>query len=72
MLGLNIFRLIGDLFEVLFIPFKWLRLTVAKADIGWWTSNGLNWFFLLVLIVLLGYWMKESARFIKEGTEDKA
>ncbi|WP_233188666.1 hypothetical protein [Tenacibaculum sp. SG-28] len=25
-----------------------------------------------MLIVLLGYWMKESARFIKEGTEDRA
>ncbi len=72
MLGLNIFRLIGEFFELLFIPFKWLRLTLAKSDAGWWTSNGLNWIFLVVLIVLLAYWMKESLRFKKEGTEDRA
>ena len=72
MLGLNIFRLIGDLFEFILIPFKWLRLEVAKGDLGWWTSNAVNWFFLLVLIVLFGYWMKESFTFFKEGTEDRA
>ncbi|WP_255402312.1 hypothetical protein [Tenacibaculum sp. SG-28] len=33
MLALNIFRVIGDIFEVLFTPFKWLRLVVAKADL---------------------------------------
>lgn len=71
-MALNIFRLIGDLFETLFIPFKWLRLTLAKSDLGWWTSNGVNFFFVLVLIVLLGYWIKESLKFKKEGTEDRA
>ncbi|WP_435261110.1 DUF6341 family protein [Tenacibaculum sp. nBUS_03] len=72
MLGLNIFRLIGDFFEFILTPFKWLRLEVAKADAGWWTSNLINWVFLLVLIVLLAYWMKESLRFKREGIEDKA
>ncbi|RBW59339.1 hypothetical protein DS884_06265 [Tenacibaculum sp. E3R01] len=72
MLGLNIFRLIGDFFEFILIPFKWLRLEVAKSDAGWWTSNLINWVFLLVLIVLLAYWMKESLRFKNEGIEDKA
>lgn len=73
MLGLNIFRLIGDLFtNVLFVPFDWLRLTVAKLDAGWWISNAANWFFLLILLVLLGYWMKEALKFKKEGTEDRA
>ncbi|CAM1349668.1 MULTISPECIES: DUF6341 family protein [Tenacibaculum] len=72
MLGLNIFRLIGDFFEFILTPFKWLRLEVAKSDAGWWTSNLINWVFLLVLIVLLAYWMKESLRFKNEGIEDKA
>ena len=69
MLGLNIFRLIGDLFDkVLFLPFDWLRLTVKN----WWTTNTINWLFLVVLLVLLAYWMNESYRFLKEGTEDRA
>ncbi|KAB1160606.1 MULTISPECIES: DUF6341 family protein [Tenacibaculum] len=72
MLGLNIFRLIGDLFEVLFVPFKWLRLEVAKGDAGWWTSNTVNWIFLGVLVVLFAYWMNQSATFLREGTEDRA
>ena len=72
MLGLNIFRLIGELFQYILIPFKWLRLEVAKGDYGWWTSNAVNWLFVLVLVVLFGYWMWQSATFLKEGTEDKA
>ncbi|WP_299156046.1 hypothetical protein [uncultured Tenacibaculum sp.] len=72
MLGLNIFRLIGNFFELLFVPFKWLRLEVAKGSAGWWTSNAVNWFFLAILVVLFAYWMKEAARFSREGTEDRA
>lgn len=72
MLGLNIFRLIGDLFTILLKPFEWIRLTLARTDAGWWTSNAINWFFLGVLILLLGYWMKEAVRFKREGIEDRA
>ena len=72
MLGLNIFRLIGDLFKALFTPFEWIRLSIAKSNGGWWTSNALNWIFLVILILLLAYWMKESVRFKNEGTEDQA
>ena len=69
----NIFSWIGSLFtDFLFLPFKWLRLEIATTDLGWWLSNGVNWGFMLVLLVLFGYWMKESRRFVKEGTEDKA
>ena len=71
MIALNIFRLIGELFtEVLFTPFNMLRLSLATQGGGWWTSNAINWGFLVVLLVLFAYWMKESARFLKEGTED--
>ncbi|MDY0780335.1 DUF6341 family protein [Tenacibaculum sp. IB213877] len=72
MLALNIFRLIGDLFKILFMPFEWLRLTVAKGNAGWWAANAINWVFVLILFVLLGYWISESLRFKKEGTEDRA
>ena len=73
MIAFNIFQWIGDLFtNYLFLPFQTLRLDVAKGDGGWWTSNAINWLFLLVLIALLWYWMKESRKFVKEGTEDRA
>lgn len=72
MLGLNIFRLIGDLFEILLTPFEWLRLTVAKGAAGWWTSNAINWVFMVILLLLLGYWISEALRFQREGTEDRA
>lgn len=69
MIASNIFRLIGNLFtDVLFIPFNTLR----KGDFNWWSANLINWVFLLVLIVLFAYWMKESKRFFNEGTEDRA
>lgn len=73
MIASNIFRWIGSLFtDILFLPFDWLRLTVANADLGWWVSNALNWGFLGILLVLFAYWMGESRRFVKEGTEDRA
>ena len=73
MIAFNIFKWIGDFFtNVLFLPFQTLRLDMAKSDGGWWTSNIINWLFLVVLIVLLWYWMKESRKFLKEGTEDRA
>jgi hypothetical protein len=73
MIASNIFRIIGSLFtDFLFLPFEWIRLTLAKADAGWWLSNGVNFFFLFVLLVLFAYWMKESKRFKDEGTEDRA
>ncbi|WP_369048092.1 hypothetical protein [Tenacibaculum sp. UWU-22] len=73
MIAGNIFKWIGDLFtNFLFLPFEWIRLTLAKADKGWWISNLVNWIFLIILFVLFAYWMKTSARFKREGKEDKA
>ena len=73
MIASNSFRWIGSLFtDLLFLPFKWLRLDVATELSGWWTSNMVNWIFMVVLLVLFAYWMKESAKFLKEGTEDRA
>ena len=73
MIAGNIFKWIGSLFtEVLFLPFEFLRLSIATQDLGWWISNLINWGFLLILLMLFAYWMQESKRFIEEGTEDRA
>tara|TARA_B100000767_G_scaffold195845_1_gene182850 strand:+ start:1596 stop:1817 length:222 start_codon:yes stop_codon:yes gene_type:complete len=73
MIAGNIFRWIGSLFtDLLFLPFNWIRSSIANQDYGWWISNAINWGFLIVLLFLFRYWMNESRRFVKEGTEDKA
>tara|TARA_B100000768_G_C11260053_1_gene368346 strand:+ start:875 stop:1096 length:222 start_codon:yes stop_codon:yes gene_type:complete len=73
MIASNIFRWIDTLFtEYLFIPFNQLRSDLALREFGWWISNGVNWLFLIVFLFLLRYWMKESYKFKREGTEDKA
>ncbi|NCT09022.1 MAG: hypothetical protein GW772_02920 [Flavobacteriia bacterium] len=73
MIASNIFRWIGTFFtEVLFLPFQWIRTQIATQELGWWISNAVNWGFLLVLLILFGYWMKQSKKFLDEGTEDKA
>lgn len=66
MIANNIFRAIGDFFtDGVFAPFDAFR----ELD-NWWTSNIINFAFIAVFFVLLAYWMKESIRFKKEGTED--
>jgi hypothetical protein len=73
MIASNIFEWIGSLFtDILFMPFNWIRTEIATADAGWWISNIPNFGFLLILIVLFVYWMKESKKFLAEGTEDRA
>ena len=69
MIASNIFRWIGSLFtDLLFIPFDWFR----NGDFNWWTANTVNWIFMGVLLVLFAYWMSQSAKFLREGTEDRA
>ncbi len=69
MIASNIFRLIGDFFEWLFsISFDLLRL----GDLNWWASNVVSWLFVAVFFCLLYYWMVQSYKFKREGTEDKA
>ncbi len=71
MLSLNIFRLIGGIFKILFIPFEWIRLTLAKGTAGWWISNTINWIFLIILSLLLINWIAQALQFKIEGTEDR-
>ncbi|MGK0412937.1 MAG: hypothetical protein ACJA1B_001139 [Polaribacter sp.] len=73
MIASNIFEWIGSLFtDILFMPFNWIRAEIATADAGWWISNIPNFGFLFILILLFAYWMKESKKFLNEGTEDRA
>lgn len=72
MVSFNIFELIGEFFNLLFTPFKWIRLTVAKEYDGWWTSNIVNFFFVFVLICLLTWWVSQAIKFKKQGKEDCA
>ncbi|MDO6736590.1 DUF6341 family protein [Wenyingzhuangia sp. 2_MG-2023] len=66
MTALNIFHAIDDLFtNGILLPFKALRFSG-----NWWLSNAINFGFVIVLLVYLGYWMKESKKFKDEGTED--
>jgi hypothetical protein len=48
------------------VPFKEVRL----GDFSWFAQNSINWIFILIGFVLFGYWMKESASFKKNHTED--
>ena len=67
MIALNIFKIIGDFFtNYLFVPFKEVRL----GDFSWFAQNSINWIFILIGFVLFGYWMKESASFKKNNSED--
>jgi len=69
MIANNIFRWIGDFFTWTYsFTFDLLRLN----DLSWWASNAINWIFLVILLVLFAYWMKESLRFKSQGKEDKA
>ncbi|MGY0408861.1 MAG: DUF6341 family protein [Polaribacter sp.] len=73
MIASNIFRWIGSFFtDFLFLPFQWLRTNLALVDFGWWISNAVSWMFIVILLCLFAYWMKESRRFKREGIEDKA
>ena len=66
MIANNIFKFIGDLFtNGLFKPFDVLRNTD-----NWWVSNIVNIVFVLVGFALLVYWLNESVKFKKQGTED--
>ncbi|MDA8595547.1 MAG: DUF6341 family protein [Flavobacteriaceae bacterium] len=69
MTALNIFTAIGDFFtNVLFVPFNEIRL----GGMGWLGQNFINWIFIAIGFVLFAYWMKESASFKKNNTEDLA
>ncbi|UOY08820.1 uracil phosphoribosyltransferase [Muricauda sp. SCSIO 64092] len=59
---------IEDLFvNVLFWPFDFFRFMES-----WWTSNAINWIFMIMGLVAMVYWMGQLKIFDSNGEEDKS
>ena len=62
-----LFEAIAYLFEeILFLPMNWLR----HMD-SWWGANTLNWGFMIIGVLALGYWLGQLNKYNKEGTEKR-
>ncbi|WP_350293408.1 uracil phosphoribosyltransferase [uncultured Croceitalea sp.] len=62
------FYWIEDLFvNVLFAPFDFFRFMES-----WWSSNTLNWLFMITGFVAMVYWMGQLKTFSDNGEEDKS
>ena len=62
------FEGIEDLFvNVLFWPYDFFRFMES-----WWTSNLINWLFLIIGTVAMVYWIMELKKFNDRGEEDKS
>ncbi len=61
------FEAIEDLFvNVLFWPYDFFRFLES-----WWTSNFINWLFLIVGTIAMVYWILQLKKFNDRGEEDK-
>ena len=61
------FEGIGDLFvNGLFWPYDYFRFME-----NWWTSNAVNWLFVLLGTIAMIYWLLELKKFSDSGEEDK-
>ena len=62
------FEGIQDLFvNGLFWPYDFFRFME-----NWWTSNTVNWIFVIIGTVAMIYWLRELRKFDKSGEEDKS
>ncbi|MDT0538731.1 DUF6341 family protein [Croceitalea sp. P059] len=58
---------IQDLFvNVLFAPYDFLRFMES-----WWSSNMVNWLFMIIGFTAMVYWMGQLKIFNDNGEEDK-
>ena len=58
---------IEDLFvNGLFLPYDFFRFMES-----WWSSNLVNWMFMLLGAVAMVYWMGQLKKFHDTGEEDK-
>lgn len=66
----DFFEGIASLFEdVLFLPLDALR---ELQDESWWAANGLNFVFVLIVLVAFVYWMLQLKSFDENDQEDKS
>ena len=62
------FHAIEDLFvNVLFAPYDLFRFMES-----WWSSNMINWLFMIIGFVAMVYWMGQLKIFNDNGEEDKS
>ena len=61
------FEAIEDLFvNGLFWPYDFFRFME-----NWWTSNTINWIFVIIGSVAMVYWLKQLKSFHDSGEENK-
>ena len=66
----DLFEAIAYFFEeILMAPFNMLRELELE---NWWLANAFTWVAILILILALGYWMKQLRIFDKSGEEDRS
>jgi len=66
----DLFEAIAYLFEeIILAPFNWLRELELE---NWWLANAFTWVAIIVLILALGYWMKQLRIFDKNDEEDRS
>ncbi|PRP67790.1 DUF6341 family protein [Nonlabens agnitus] len=66
----DLFEAIAYLFEnILMVPFNLLRELELE---NWWLANTLTWVAIIVLILALGYWMKQLRIFDQNDEEDRS
>ena len=66
----DLFEAIAYLFEeILMVPFNMLRELELE---NWWLANAFTWVAIIVLILALGYWMKQLRIFDKNDEEDRS
>lgn len=52
--------------ETLFAPFN----AFAEMELtNWWGANSINWLFMIICFVAIGYWMLKLVDHNKEGEE---
>ena len=68
MIGLSVWRAIGDFFTDSFFVYDWFR-DLNNSE-NWWMSNLFNTILFLVITGLFVYWYGKLMKFSKEGTED--
>ncbi len=68
MIGLNIWRALGDLFTILFTPFNSFK-SISDSE-NWWLSNTTNIILFSIGAALFIYWYGQLIKFSKDGTED--
>ncbi|KQC32397.1 uracil phosphoribosyltransferase [Nonlabens sp. YIK11] len=66
----DLFEAIAYLFEnILMVPFNLLRELELE---NWWLANTLTWVAIVVLILALGYWIKQLRIFDQNDEEDRS